>query len=380
MYWLAIFALVVTLGLSVEAIWGLHRLVRLTECPAGESVPTPQVSIVVAARDEQRNIETGVRSMLSQQYSRLEVVVVDDRSTDQTGSILDRIAATEPRLTVVHLTDLPRGWLGKNHALQCGADRGSSEWILFADADIQMGPDTVGRAVRYAEANGVDHLAVAPDIIMPGPLLSAFVVHFLYSFLAFTKPWKAKDPKSWFFVGVGAFNLVRRTAYQGVDGHRRIALRPDDDLKLGKILKRAGWRQDALLGFRMVSVEWYHSLGEMIRGFEKNMFAGIDYSIALSLAGGLIQLINGVLPPVALLLTRGPTQALFAVQVVIAIGTYYRLAREARMSGVVALLYPVVVLLFVYIMWRTMILNLVHGGLQWRGTFYSLKQLKANRV
>lgn len=380
MIWLAGFLLVVAVGFAAEAIIGMGRLDRLADCPPFEAGDGPKVSIVVAARDEERNIEKGVGSMLAQQYPALEVVVVDDRSTDRTGAILDRLAAADSRLTVVHLTELPSGWLGKNHALQRGAERASGDWLLFADGDVEMAPDALSRAVRYAESNRIDHLAAAPDMVMPGLLLSAFTVHFLYSFLAFSKPWKARDPKSWFFVGIGAFNLVRRSVYQANGGHTKIALRPDDDLKLGKVIKRAGFRQDCVVAARVITVEWYHSLGEMIRGLEKNMFAGVDYKIWLSILGGVMQLLQGVLPPIALFLTRGPVQLLFALQVVIAIGIYYRMAREARMPAATALIYPVVILLFVYILWRTMILNLVHGGLQWRGTFYSLRELKANRV
>lgn len=215
---------------------------------------------------------------------------------------------------------------------------------------------------------------------MPGLLLEAFIVNFLFSFLVFTKPWKAKDPKSRFFVGVGAFNLVRRAAYQAVDGHRRLALRPDDDMKLGKVLKGAGFRQDALMGAGSLEVEWYQSLGQMIRGLEKNMFAGVDYNIPLSIAGGLTQLANGVLPIVLFGVVPGIPRILFGLQILLSIATFWWLSRQAAVRPQVAFLYPVVILLFVYILWRTMILNLVHGGLQWRGTFYSLRDLKANRV
>lgn len=383
MFWIAVLVLVMSVAIGLEGLLGMRRLVQLGDCPALDPDPSatsPAVSIIVAARDEQRNIEAAVGSMLRQQYPGLEVVVVDDRSSDQTGSILDRLAKTEPRLAVVHLTALPDGWLGKNHALQRGADRATGEWLLFTDADVELAPDAVSRAVRYAVENRVDHLSVAPDLVMPGLLLGAFVVHFLYSFVAFAKPWKAKDPKSWFFVGVGAFNLVRRNAYQAVEGHRRIALRPDDDMKLGKILKRAGFRQDSLLGFRMLSVEWYHSLGEMIRGLEKNMFAGVDYRVSLSIAGGLLQLLLAVAPLLAIPFVAPPIQLLLVAQIVVSASVYTWLAGKAGVARVAGLLYPVAASLFVYILWRTMILNLVHGGLQWRGTFYPLRQLKANRV
>ena len=380
MFWLAVVILTLSVLIALEAVIGNSQIARLGDLPLRVGASAPTVSVVVAARDEERNIETAMRSMLAQDYPAYEIVAVDDRSTDRTGVILDRLAAENPRCKCLHVTDLPSGWLGKNHALQFGADHSAGEWILFTDADIHMDPTALGRAIRFCDERGVDHLAIAPNLILPGLLLQGFGVFFLWSFLLFAKPWKARNPKSWFHVGVGAFNLVRRSAYQAVDGHRQIRLRPDDDLKLGKILKRAGFRQDALSGQGLLSVEWYHSLGEMIPAFEKNMFAGVEYSVLLSLVGGIFQLMVGVVPIVALPFTAGTTQMLLAAQVGMSLAIFATLARSIDTRPTVALIYPVVVLLFVYILWRTMVVNLGSGGIQWRGTFYSLRELKANRI
>jgi glycosyltransferase involved in cell wall biosynthesis len=378
--WLAVVLLLVTVAVAAEAIFGGRQLERLAKLPPRSPVGAPRLSIVVAARDEERGIETAVRSMLGQDYPDYEIVVVDDRSTDGTGAILDRLAATEPRLTVVHVTSLPPGWLGKNHALHLGAQRATGEWLLFTDADIHLEDRVLGRAVRYCEDRGIDHLASSPEVVMPGLLLQGFGVFFLYSFLTFAKPWKAKNPKSWFFIGVGAFNLVRRAAYLAVGGHQPIRLRPDDDMKLGKILKRGGFRQDAVNGQGAVRVEWYHSLGELVRGLEKNMFSGVEYSISLSLFGGAFQLLVGVFPIVAMFLTDGTAQLVYAAQLSIGLVTMGLMARSVAVSPMVALITPVVVGLFVYILWRTMAVNLINGGIRWRGTFYSLRELKGNRV
>lgn len=379
MVWFAGILLAVSVLAGLEVILGNRRVARLEALPPWRDGPPPRVSIVVAARDEERGIEPAVRSMLRQRYPDLELVVVDDRSTDRTGAILDRLAAEDSRLSVVHVSELPAGWLGKNHALHLGAERASGEWVLFTDADIHLAPDTLSRAVRRVVERRVDHLAAAPTLILPGLLLKAFGVQFMFAFLSFAKPWKAADPKSWFFVGVGAFNLVRRSAYLAVGGHDPIRLRPDDDMKLGKILKRGGFRAEAVDGSGAVSVEWYHSLGEMVRGFEKNMFAGVEYNVAFSVAGGLAQLIT--LSPLALVaFSDGPARVLFALQIGVALAVFAILGRVMRVTPLVALLYPVVVVLFVYILWRTMLLNLRDGGIQWRGTFYSLRELKANRV
>ncbi len=380
MFWFAVVILVLSVLITAEAVIGSAQIERLRDLPLRDRRPAPRVSVVVAARDEERNIETAMRSMLEQDYPDYEVVVVNDRSTDRTGLILDRIAATDTRFRVVHVTELPPGWLGKNHALQVGADESTGEWILFTDADIHMDPTAVGRAIRFCEDRGVDHLAIAPNLILPGLLLEGFGVFFLWSFLLFAKPWKARNPGSWFHVGVGAFNLVRRSAYRAVGGHQPIRLRPDDDLKLGKILKQAGFRQDALSGQGLLSVEWYHSLREMIPAFEKNMFAGVEYSVLLSLTGGLVQLAAGVIPIMTLPFVAGPTRWLLAAQVALSLGVFAKLARSIEVRPAVALIYPVVVVLFVYILWRTMVVNLASGGIQWRGTFYSLRELKANRI
>lgn len=380
MVWLAVILLGLTLLAGLEVLVGSARIARLIDLPPLDSAVPPRVSIVVAARNEARGIGPAVLSMLAQRYPDCEVVVVDDRSDDGTGAILATLAAGHANLRIIRVDDLPSGWLGKNHALQTGAEAASGDWLLFTDADIHLEPEALSRAVRYATEQGVDHLVVAPELELPGLLLKAFGVFFLFAFLSFSKPWRARDPKSRFFVGVGAFNLVRASAYHAVDGHRRIRLRPDDDMKLGKILKRSGFRQDALSGDRALRVEWYHSLGEMIRGFEKNMFSGVEYSVLLSLLGGVSQLALALLPLLLLLPAAGAARALFGAQILSSLLLFALLARRSRTTLAVVPLYPVVVLLFVFILWRTMVLNLVQGGIRWRDTFYPLRDLKANRV
>ena len=372
--------LAVTLALSIETLVGLSRLARLIDLAPWRSPGAPPVSIVVAARNEAAKIEGAIRSMLAQDYPALEVVVVDDRSSDETAAILARLSREESRLKVLTVTELPGGWLGKNHALQLGAAEATGDWLLFTDADVHMDPETVSRAIRHAAERNLDHLAALPDLELPGLILKGFATFFIYSFSVYVKPWKVRDPKSRFFVGVGAFNLVRRSVYEQVGGHRPIALRPDDDLKLGKILKRGGARPDVVSGSGAIQVEWYRSVAEMIGGLEKNAFASIEYNVLVSLAGGILQLAGAALPVVLVFLTTGLTQALLLAQIGVSVVMFSLLAREIRVPATVALLYPIAAVLFVFILWRTMVVNLAQGGLRWRGTFYPLKQLKANRV
>jgi glycosyltransferase involved in cell wall biosynthesis len=378
--WAVAALLVAVMASGFDVFFGLRKLARAAALPPWEGPNPPAVSLVVPARNEERNIERAMRSLLAQQWPALEIVAVDDRSDDGTGAILDRLSAQDPRLTVVHVTGLPNGWLGKNHALHLGAARARGTWILFADADVLMHPELVSRIVRYATERGFDHVALGPEMRMPGFFLEAFSTGFVLSFHGFMRPWKARDPKSAHFIGIGAFNLVRAEAYRRAGGHEPIRLRPDDDIKLGKILKRSGARQDLVEGTGMASVEWYHSLRELVRGLEKNAFAGLEYRVMFAVPAVLLHLTMGLGPLVGLVLLRGLPQVLCAVMVAWALFLYGHVAGRIGTRRSTALLYPLFVAMFNWIVLRTMVVNLRDGGIRWRGTFYPLAELRKNRV
>lgn len=364
----------------VQLSIGNQLIKRISELPVPELERWPSVSLIAPGRNEERNIEAAVRSLLKLDYPELEVTLVNDRSTDKTGEILDRLAAENPRLDVVHITELPTGWLGKNHAMQVGADRSRGEWLLFTDADILFEPTALKRAIGYALENKVDHLAATPDTRMPSWLLHAFTVTFAIYFSIFFRIWAVRDPKSKAHIGIGAFNLVKADVYRSVDGHQRIKMRPDDDLKLGKIIKFAGYRQDVVHGSGFIVVEWYHSLGELIRGLEKNAFAGTDYSVFLTVFSSLLSLLFNVWPFVAVFLVPSPTRWIYLANCLVLWLLAWLIARSMKAPQSCALAFPLTVLLLVYIQWRTMLLNYYHNGIRWRDTHYSLAELRANKV
>ncbi len=238
-----------------------------------------KVSIVVAARNEQRHIRQAVESLMAQDYPRLEIIVVNDRSTDNTAAILNNLARAYDRLKVIQIAQLPHGWLGKNHALYVGAQQASGDYLLFTDADVIMHPTAASRAISFMQQGNLDHLAVSPQFSQKGTLLNILVGTFLCLFILGKKPWKARNPKSPFYMGIGAFNLIAADAYKKIGTHQRIAMRPDDDIMLGRLVKKNHLRQDVLNGIGMINIEWYASFGEMVRGLEKNAFAGLNYSL-----------------------------------------------------------------------------------------------------
>ena len=215
---------------------------------------------------------------------------------------------------------------------------------------------------------------------MPSLLLKAFVSAFIIWFSGYLRPWKARDPRSRFAVGVGAFNLVRASADARAGGHAPIRMRPDDDIKLGAILKRSGARQDVVLGTGLVSVEWYASLREAIQGLMKNSFAVVNYRPVLMLLAGLFYLVVGLVPLLALLFGASDLRVLGGIAVAVQLVVHWTGTRVAGAPAYAALLYPVVAAIFAWIILRALILNLWQGGIVWRGTFYPLAELRRNRL
>lgn len=356
------------------------RSLREFPGPRPPDMHWPPVSVVVAARDEGAAIEKAMRSLLALDYPALALIAVDDRSTDATGSILDRLAAEDARLKVAHVRELPSGWLGKNHALALGAREAGGELILFADADVEFAPAVLRDAVAALEVERLDHLALAPGLRLPGAWLAACVAYFGRQFYVFLRPWRARDPRSSAYVGVGAFNLVRASAYRAVGGHERIALRPDDDVKLGKLLKGAGFRQDLRHAPDSLSVEWYGSVGAFVRGLEKNVLAGLDYHGLLGLAGLAALFSLEALPWTLLAMGDWPARWAALAAVLVTVGTLAAILREARAPLYAALLAPAAAAVFAYACARSILLTYARGGIVWRGTFYPLAELRKNEV
>jgi hypothetical protein len=391
---LAAFTAAICVFLCVDVLRGIARIPVLgpgdgtdaeasnadAESPAIGDDAWPRVSIVVAARNEERDMAEALTSLLAQDYPDYEVNLVDDRSTDATGEIADRIASGNSRLRVVHVTELPPGWLGKNHALQRGADAATGEIILFTDADVVMHPTMLRRSVAYMVEHGIDHLAIAPRVVMPNLLLESFVITFTFVFLAYFRPWKASDPKSRSFIGIGAFNMVRAEVYRAVGGHEPLALRPDDDVKFGKLVKKSGYRQQFANAPELMSVRWYASLRELIGGLMKNAFSGVEYNVLLTVCSTIVALAMNVWPYAAVFVTSGVTRWLNVATVLALSVAYLAAARNCRLRPWGVALFPVSMLLFIYIQWRAMLLTYIQGGVRWRGTLYPLAELKANKL
>lgn len=379
----AVLSFLTWLTVAVDAAIGEKYVTYVDRVPlpdAAELAALPRVSVIVAARDEERNIEEAMLSLLGLEYPGLEIIAVDDRSEDRTGAILDELAARNPRLQVEHVTELPTGWLGKNHALQLGAERATGEIILFTDADVIFEPTVLTRAVISMLEGDLDHLTIAADVHTPSLLVELFVAAFMVSFVAYFRPWRMGDPRSTATVGIGAFNLVRRDAYESAGRHAPIAMRPDDDLSLARLLRDQGARQGFGAAGGLVAVEWYPSVSEAIRGLEKNSLAAVDYRPWVLLLAAPAQLAGMCWPFVAIFVFTGAIRWVNLAVVVLLVALQVVLLHGGSVRRRVAVLLPAGVLLVMYAYLRAILLTYVRGGIQWRGTFYSLKELRRRRA
>lgn len=372
--------LVICAIVGIPLFFGMRKIRKIGDVSPEFEGEWPKVSVIVAARNEERDIEAGLGSLLQLDYDDLEILVVNDRSTDRTGEILDRIAAEHPQLIVVHLNELPAGWLGKNHALYYGTTRATGELILFTDADVVMEPTVLRRAVAHMIEHQIDHLPMLFEVRMPSWLLESFVVTFSVYLMTYCRPWQCPNPKRAGHIGIGGFNLVRADVYQKIGTHEVIRMRPDDDLKFGKLIKREGFRQELVNGAGLMYVPWYASIRELVVGLEKNAFSGVDYSISYAVFAGVCMLLFNVFPFVAVFITTGTTRWLYIAVILSlwAMAAWAAYHGKARISCCLG--FPLAALMFVFVQWRAVTLNLWEDGISWRDTHYSLAELKANKL
>jgi GT2 family glycosyltransferase len=340
----------------------------------------PSVSILFSALDEADKLPAALATFLAQDYPDYEVIAVDDRSDDATGAILDAAARQNPRLKVVHVTSLPAGWLGKPHGLQTAFEHSTGDWLVFTDADVRFDPDVLRTTLALAEEKHWDHLTLLchAEMFTPGEKIA--MTFFAMSFLLGLRPWRVSDPKSSAYVGVGAFQLIRRSAYEKMGTHRRLAMEVVDDVKLGKLMKQAGFRSGVARAGRAVSVHWHSGLGNIIRGTTKNFYAttGFRLWVACGQMAGVLLLF--MVPWVSLPFVQGWARAFAAAGIVLPVLAQAGAALEFEESPFYAVTQPLGALIFVWMLARSTFVTLRQGGIFWRGTFYPIEELKRGVV
>ncbi len=355
----------------------------------------PRVSIIVPARNEAETIEQALKTLLALDYENYEVIAVNDRSTDSTGEILERIAQSQnphpvsPQngetrmghpLRVVHHTELPAGWLGKTHAMWTAANQATGDWLLFTDADVLFKPDSLRRALAYAESVPADHVVLFPQMIMKRPGEYMMIAFFQTMFMFGHRPWKVADPSTDDHMGVGAFNLVRRRVYDAVGTYAALRMEVLDDMKLGKVVKNAGFAQRNVFGGDLISIRWAKGAMGIVNNLTKNFFAVLSFQWWRTVisASGLAFLNFG--PFLGIFLAHGWARATYGVALASMFAIYIGMSWRSAVPPYYFLLHPVSTTLFIYTLLRSMFLTLWNDGIEWRGTKYPLAELRKGMV
>lgn len=346
-------------------------------------VPASRLTIIVPACNEEESIAASIQQLLLLDYGNYEVIAVDDRSTDRTGEILDRIAETPAahgRLKVIHIDTLPSGWLGKTHAMWTASQQATGDWLLFTDADVLFKPDSVRRVLAYAETEPADHVVLFPRMIMRRPGERMMIAFFQTLFVFGHRPWKVADPTTEDHMGVGAFNLVRRSAYEAVGTYKALSFEVLDDMKLGKVVKTAGFAQRNVFGEDLISIHWAKGAMGIVDNLTKNFFAIMSFQWPRAVASCFALLLLNLGPFLGVWLAPGGARIPYAIALLSMFGIYWGMSRRSSIPPYYFLLHPISTALFTYTMLRSMLLTLWQGGVVWRGTKYPLDELKRGLV
>lgn len=371
-FWYCLAIGIITIGLNIYLLAGYYKIQSIDSQPILKK--QPPLAIIVAVRNEEEDLKKALKSVCNLRYDDYKIVVVNDRSTDRTAQILDNLQIQYPQIQIVTIASLPEGWLGKNNALYQGYLNSKEEWMLFTDADIEFHPDALSKAMSYAVSRRLDHLAVLPHVVSRSAILNSVFATFSIMLMIHLKPWDARNPKSKSYVGVGAFNLVRRDAYEKIGTHASIKLRPDDDLQLGRHIKLEGLRQDVLTGKNYICLEWYKNLSQFCNGLLKNSFSTAEYKFARTIFDVILMLLSVALPMPLMFIFGSELIRLLACGVLLSSLAYMILVFPNKWWY--AFMIPFSGFFMAYSFLRAAIVNIRQGGIYWRDSFYSLAELK----
>lgn len=342
----------------------------------------PKVSIIVPARNEAAHVEAALRSVLALDYPNYEVFAINDRSTDSTGEIITRLAAAHSGapLHVLHVIDLPPGWLGKPHAMWLAAQQATGDYLLFTDADVSFRPDCLRRAISCAEQQQADHLVLFPSYILHSAGEKIMLGGFQLLFIFGHRPWKVDDPDSADFIGLGPFNLIRHAAYQTVGTFSALRLEVIEDMKLGKLVKARRLAQRNVFGPGLLPWSWGRGALGLSRNLTKNLFALMQFRIAKALGACVLWLFLNLMPLIGIVLAPRWPKLPYAAALIALAGIYVGMGRRTAVPAWTFLFHPISALLIVFTMLRSIAHTIRHRGIIWRGTRYELEELRKGMV
>jgi len=350
----------------------LAALRRMAWNPSAEvlSGRSPTLSVIIPARDEEQDLERSLQSILSQEGVELEVIVVNDHSSDRTGSIADAIARADPRVSVIHDPELPPGWLGKCNAMQQAAARAKGELLLFSDADIIQEPRCLQITVTELERGRLDFMSLFPRMEFVSLWENIVVAAMVGGLAELVRP-GVNDPKSSEAMAAGAFLLVRSAVFRAVGGFDPIKHEIADDVALARLVKRHGFRVAFHAAPGLLHVRLFKGNHHAFWGMTKNVLIGLEGRFWLAPMYILLPLINDWTPVYAAVAGLIEGNIVLIAAGVFTYALQYAVIWLSRDLLVFhrgkALLFPLVVVPLICCMLRALYLRFVRGAVHWRG-------------
>lgn len=371
---LGFFVAVFLIVTFIEFILGFKQIKNLKEQNILPDLPA--ISVIVCVLNEEKNIESVAHSLVNLNYPNLDIIIVNDRSTDKTPEILNQLKMSYPQLNIIHIEQLPAGWFGKNHASFVASKQAKGEWILFSDADVTMKQDALLKAMSYAKQHELDHLTIHEYHPHQSFWLKISLLGYYFCYSLDIKPWRIRHAWSKKFLGRGAFNLVKKSSYEQCGGHQAIALQCLDDLQLGALFKKNGFQQDVANAQDYVQFEWYSSAKAMISGLEKNSFAYRNYRLWPALRDLFFAVIVFVWPFIAMFAFSGPVRWInLLIAGLLIVMTAY-VAHQYRLHKRFAIFFPIAIVVMLYTVCNSIVMTYKNKGVIWRGTHYPLEKLR----
>lgn len=353
-----------------------HTVPRLPDITIDINRSYPRISIVVPIHNEESYLEEAITRLINMDYPSFEVIAVNDRSTDQSSEILKECQARSSNLKVIEIETLPEGWLGKTHAMQQALKASTGEYVLLTDADVLFHPSLLKHAIHYTLVTQLDHLALAPYCITRSLAVRAVILFQMLSFHLFFKPWSIKNSDPTHAIGIGAFNLFKKSSLLKIGGLEGVALNPIDDIGLGRLIKASEFKQDFISSLDWLKVEWYDSVKSLYGGLEKNIFAAFEFRLLPVILSQLCLLFVTFFPLCLAFLSKGVLQYLALLDIGIVLSMLGTVAYHLPVKLMYALTYPFTALVSLGICVGNVSKTILNGGIHWGNQFFSLKSLK----
>jgi cellulose synthase/poly-beta-1,6-N-acetylglucosamine synthase-like glycosyltransferase len=372
-----IFVWIIFLSFAYFAIKNLKTLDSFGRHKSSSDLPS--LSIVLAVKDESSEIQDTLERILATNYRSLEVIVVNDRSQDNTKQIIEKVAQSHKNLKAITITELPPGWLGKVHALSVGVKYATGDYILFTDGDVKLNQEVLSSSVLLCEQKSLDHLTIIPHVPCPTFFLDLLVMTSKVLFTMTARPWLPIDNRPLkTIVGIGPFNLVRKSYFEKTQGFEWLKMDVADDVALSHLIAKDGGRSLYIQAADFGPIfPWYKDAIHMMHGLEKNIVGGFaNYKISL-----VMFVSSAAIAPLLLILfglLSLNSQLFVLATLILLINLIFSIFLKKYLGNrfMTVFLFPLGLALLGGILIRSAIICFRNGGIYWSGTFYPIEELR----